>query len=197
MRLFAFLVSVILALPVVAAETEERLPRIDPAQRVEGKALVAALRAGGYVLFMRHAKQTAPQPQNDCSAANLTAEGREQAARVGAGIKALAIPIGAIHASTLCRAGITAQLMQVGRVDETPDLLPSIEPAIQAGRRRLLAQPPASGTNTLLLSHVQGGEDAADRMQLEPAEIIVYRPDGRGAAAPVARIAPEDWTALE
>jgi len=145
---------------------------------------------------MRHAKQTAPQPEA-CSPANLTAEGRQQAAQVGERLKALAIPVGTIHASIFCRASITAKLMQVGPVQETADLLPSTDPAVQAARGRLLAQPPAAGTNTLLVSHVQGGEKEADRMQLELAEIIVYRPDGRGAAAPVARIAPEDWTALE
>ena len=196
MRLCAFLACLVVALPAVGATPDERFPRIDPAQRLEGKALVTALRAGGYVLYMRHAKQTAPQPEA-CSPANLTPEGQQQAARVGERMRALAIPIGAIHASTFCRASITASLMQVGRVDETPDLLPGIEPAIQAARRRLLSQPPAAGTNTLLVSHVQGGESEADRMQLELAEIIVYRPDGRGAAAPVARIAPEDWAALE
>ena len=196
MRLSAFLASLAFAASAVAAAPDARLPRIDPAQRLEGPALLAALRAGGYVLFMRHAKQTAPQPEA-CSAANLTPEGRQQATRVGERIRALGIPIGAIHASTFCRASITASLMQVGRVDETADLLPSIDPGVQAGRRRLLSQPPAAGSNTLLVSHVQGGENEADRMQLELAEIVVYRPDGRGAAAPVARIAPEDWAALE
>jgi len=196
MKLGLLLASLVLALPAVAATPDERFPRIDPAQRLEGKALVTALRAGGYVLFMRHARQAAPQPEA-CSPANLTPEGQQQAARAGERLRALAIPIGAIHASTFCRASITATLMQVGRVDETPDLLPSIEPEVQAARRHRLAQPPKGGTNTLLVSHVQGGENEADRMQLELAEIIVYRPDGRGAAAPVARIAPEDWAALE
>ena len=175
---------------------ERAYPTIDPAQRLEGKALITAVREGGFVLFMRHARQVNPQPQ-ECSPAALAAEGQAQAAAVGASLRKLKIPIGEVRASTLCRAGITARLMDVGEVRETPDLLPGTEPAVQAARRRLLAQPPKPGTNTLLVSHVQGGEQPADRMQLELAEVIVFRPDGRGGSSAIARVRLEDWSGLE
>jgi phosphohistidine phosphatase SixA len=191
------LVCLLFSAAALAQEPAERAyPAIDPAQRLEGKALAAALRAGGFVLFMRHARQVNPQPQ-DCTAAALAAEGQAQAAAVGASLRRLRIPVGDVRASTLCRAGITARLMDLGPVGETGDLLPSILPDVQGARRRLLAEPPKPGTNTLLVSHVQGGEQPADRMQLDLAEVIVFRPDGHGGSGAVARIRVEDWSALE
>jgi len=136
--LFCLLVS---AAAVAQVPPERVYPAIDPAQRLEGKALVAALREGGFVLFMRHGRQVNPPPQ-DCSAAALAPEGRAQAAAVGASLRKLGIPIGEVRASTFCRASITARLMDLGSVEETPDLLPGTEPEVQAARRRLLAQPP-------------------------------------------------------
>jgi phosphohistidine phosphatase SixA len=145
---------------------------------------------------MRHSEQLAPGPE-ECSERSLTADGQAQAAAVGQSLRRLKIPIGSVRTSSLCRASITARLANVGRVEETADLLPSIDSDVQAARRRQLAEAPKPGTNTLLVSHVQGGESPADRIELERGEIIVYRPDGRGGSTPVARVRPEDWSALE
>ena len=196
MKFPAALAALTFATSALAQAPDARLPRIDPASRLEGPALVAALREGGYVLFMRHARQVNPQPE-DCSPRNLSAEGQAEASKVGQALRALKIPIGAVRASPLCRASITARLMEVGAVEETENLMPSILPDIQAGRGKLLAEAPRAGTNTLLLSHVQGGENEVDRVQYDYAEVIVYRPDGRGGAAPVARVKAQDWNALQ
>ena len=170
-------------------------PLIDPAHRIEGKALAEALRAGGFVLFMRHVQQVTPQPQ-ECSLAALTPEGQAQATSVGESLRKLKIPIGHVRASTLCRASITARLMDMGPVQETGDLLPGSDPAV-AARRRQLAESPKPGTNTLLVSHIQGAEQPGDRMQFQLAEVIVFRPDGRGGSTPVARVRAEEWSSLE
>ncbi|HXJ00168.1 MAG TPA: hypothetical protein VNH44_03025, partial [Micropepsaceae bacterium] len=57
------------------------------------------------------------------------------------------------------------------------------------------AEAPQAGTNTLIVTHapnIQGsfGIDAA------AGETIVFRPDGKGGAAEVARIKIGDWPAL-
>ena len=192
------MVALALAVPAQAqppAAAEPMYPRIDPARLLEGPALVAALRQGGLVLYMRHARQAVPQPQG-CTQANLTAEGVAQAASVGSALRRLAIRVGTVHASHLCRASLTARLLDVGEVRETADLNPSVEPAIQAARRKRMADLPPAGTNTLLVSHVQGAERPEERMQLELGEIVAYRPDGKGGSQPVARIRVEDWDAL-
>ena len=194
-RILALLAFATAVLAQAPAEPP-RYPLVDPAKRLEGKALAEALRAGGHVLFMRHARQTAPQPQ-DCSVRNLTPEGEAQALGVGKSLRALRIPIGTVRASTFCRASITARLMDVGPVEETPDLLPGIEPALHAARRRLLAETPKPGTNTLLVAHVQSAEKPADRLLLELAEVIVFKPDGQGGFEAVARVRPEGWSSLE
>ena len=54
---------------------------------------------------------------------------------------------------------------------------------------------PAVGTNTLLVSHVHGSKDKSEWINLELAEIIVFRPDGK-SALPVARIRDEAWPGL-
>jgi broad specificity phosphatase PhoE len=171
-------------------------PVVDAASRLEGHALAEALRKGGFVLFVRHARQVAPQPQT-CSEAALTPDGLAQAASLGRSLRSLKIPIGRVRASTLCRAAITALLLDLGPVEETDDLLPSSEPRVQAGRRRQLAEHPPPGTNTLLVSHVQGAEDPAERIQVDFAEVVVFRPEEGGRAVPVARVRLGEWQALE
>ena len=195
MRSAPLLALLLSAAALAQSPPESVYPVIDPGARLEGKALVDALREGGFVLFMRHARQVNPQPEQ-CSRAALASQGQAQAAHVGGSLRKLGSPIGSVRASTLCRASITAALMEVGGVEETADLLPSIDAGIQAARRRQLAAAPKPGTNTLLVSHVQGGEQVIDRMQLELAEVIVFRPDGRGGSAAIARIRGEDWDKL-
>jgi len=158
----------------------------DPAKELKGAPLVEALRRGGFVLFMRHAQQVREDPareKQDCEEARLSPAGRDQARTVGAGIRALAIPVGAVFASEYCRARQTAELLGLGPVTPTPDLnMTGPFPE----RKKRIAQSPPTGKNTLLVSHSQVGI----------AEVLVYRPDGAGGAEPLARVKVEDWEAL-
>jgi len=173
------------------------LPVIDPAKALEGAALLDALHGGGYVLYMRHGRQGGPQDEVPCSRPNLIAEGVEQAKKVGEALHALNIPVGVVRASRFCRAIETARLLGFGEPQVTADLNFAVgDSPLHAARRKRLAEDPPAGTNVILVSHGHAGPNDADKVQLELAEIIAYRPDGHGASEPVARIRLEDWGRL-
>ncbi len=163
-----------------------------------GAELLAVLREGGYVIYFRHAITDFAQTDSDLSdlsncatQRNLTEEGRAQALLIGESIGALAIPIGEVLSSELCRARQTAELA-FGRATLTPDLssygtagseteeLRRIE-----ALRRLLATPPAPGTNTVLVGHQFNIGDAAG-ISLAEGEAAVFLPLGtaEGLATP-------------
>ena len=82
-----------------------------------GPELLAALRAGGYILYFRHADTDHGQNDDrmtsveDCTTQrNLTNRGRDHARAIGEVIRTLGIPIGAVLASPLCRTVETAVL---------------------------------------------------------------------------------------
>lgn len=174
------------------------LPAIDPAKALAGHALLEALRAGGFVLYVRHARQAGPQEEAPCTHPNLAADSEAQVKRVAARLKELHIPIGRVAASPLCRALETARLLGAGEPEITADLrfgAPDT-PQIHAARAKRLAQAPPPGANTLLVSHGQASANLLERLQLDLLEFVVFRPDGRGGSDPVARIRVEDWEAL-
>ena len=180
------------------AVTAEALPLVNSAQEMRGKTLVEALRGGGYVLYMRHALQIPPRTTG-CAQKNLTAVGEEQARKVGAAIRDLRIPIGVVRSSEPCRNLDTARLLGFGNFEVTEALNPGGMREgfdVHAARFNQLIETPPSGTNLLLVSHIHGSANKAEWMQLEIAEIIVYRPDGKGATTPVARMRLEEWAEL-
>ena len=87
------------------------------------KVLIADLRQGGYVIYLRHAMTaTTSEPAvgdlADCLwQRNLSDGGRRQAAAVGSRLSEQKIPVAAIEASPFCRARQTAELA-FGRAPE-------------------------------------------------------------------------------
>lgn len=191
------------ALPLVAlaqAPAPAPAPAIAAAVKLEGQALLQALRAGGLVLYVRHAKQGRPA-SGPCLGPGLTEEGVAQARKLGEALRTLAIPLGAVRASPTCRAIESVQAMSLGREPEiTDDLNPGalrkVDGVDRPARHFLFAEAPKPGTNTLLVAHVQGSANPAEAIAFELGEVIAYRPDGKGGSTPVARIRLEDWAAL-
>ena len=185
----------VLNLPVVPPSPP--LPLIDPAKELKGALLVEALRKGGFVLYMRHAETGVVTEK--CDQSNLSATGEVQARAVGAAVRELNIPVGMVRSSQPCRTGDSARLLGLGKVEITEDLNP-VPPRpgfdIGAARARRLAEKPAAETNTVLVSHLHGSANKEEWLQLEMAEIIVFRPDGNGHTEPVARIRAAGWSAL-
>ena len=173
-------------------------PVIDPALELKSQHLVDALRAGGLVLFMRHAHTSDPKPVCP-DEGGLTQTGEQQARWVGAAIKRLRVPIAAVQASALCRAKDTAVLLGLGEITVNAELNPGAIRDVaydQARRFAYLNRQPPPNTNVLLVSHVQGTPVKSDNILIELAEVVVYRPVNGGRPLPVARIPVSSWQAL-
>jgi phosphohistidine phosphatase SixA len=161
---------------------------------------------------MRHAQSNVGQDANllqtpvwweNCAIQrNISDPGREQARKVGAAIRDLAIPVNHVIAAQFCRTRDTAHLMGLGPIEITEDLNHQIgqRPGfdVNAARFKRLATGPASGMNNLLVSHTHGSPRTEERIMggLLEAEIVVYRPDGNGGSEPIARIPPAEWDNL-
>ena len=169
-------------------------PVIDEAGALKGAALLSALRQGGLNLFMRHTQAGTVTPQ--CTASNLSPAGERDARFVGESFRKLGVPIGRVLSSPVCRVADTAKLLALGEPELSVDLsnVPTPQDAdLDAARGKRLAEMPARATNTLLVSHLQGGKTQAQWIYLDFGEIVVFRPDGKGHSNAVARIRADDW----
>jgi phosphohistidine phosphatase SixA len=164
--------------------------------------LLKQLREGGYVLYMRHA--TTDMSQNDsrmtsfedCAGQrNLTDKGREEARAIGAQVKRLGIPIGAVLASPFCRTMETARLV-FGKAQPSNDVRGGPASA-EGGRydalRKLLSTPVKRGENLVISSHGNPFQALAGSPYLAEGEIAVVRPEGADKFSVIARIRPTDW----
>jgi virginiamycin B lyase len=168
-------------------------------------SLVDRLRRGGHVLALRHTATDFSMADSgsdflDCSRQrNLNAEGRRQARALGAAFRRLGIRVGHVLASPYCRTRETARLA-FGRVRSSSALLQARDVPngrSQPGRlRRLLADAPRAGTNTVLVSHGFAIEDATG-VYLGEGEAAIFVPGrGRRGFERVARVQPGEWERL-
>ncbi len=133
----------------------------------EGAALVARLRRGGLTLFFRHA-DTAGEPcergfrlEDRALQRHLSADGRAQAAAIGARLAALGVPVAVpVLTSAVFRARDTAEIaFGADRVRVSDALLahdyagPEQLPAVLEALRGLLATPVPPGANRVLVGH--------------------------------------------
>jgi broad specificity phosphatase PhoE len=169
------------------------------------RPLLAALKAGGLVLYFRHASTDFGQNDDqmtgyeDCAKQrNLTDAGRAEARAIGAAIKRLGVPVGSVLASPFCRTMETAQLI-FDRAVATPAARggPASVPAERyAGLRRLLASAPPSGTNTAIVSHGNPFRALTGEQYLAEGEAAVIQPLGNDQFRILARIPKDGWDAL-
>lgn len=108
-----------------------------PAAAQDAEAAWRALAGDGAVAIIRHAKAPGPSPDppgarlEDCATQrNLSAEGRAQAAKLGAVWREKRAKLGKVISSPWCRCIDTARLMGLG------------EPEIDHALYNLLARPP-------------------------------------------------------
>jgi len=166
-------------------------------EEVTEETLIADLQQGGYVVYLRHAQRYKGPPDRlypdsppaafaDCAQQrNLTPYGIGQAALLGEQLRRAGVPIGQVLAHPECRTRDTAMLaFGHARLDTGlfhPDFV-----------RRQLATAPLAGTDTVLV----GGENSLRQIigfQIDPAEMAIFRPDGRGGSALVGLLKLEDW----
>ena len=185
------------------------------AQALSDAQLAEALRGGGYVIVMRHGAthpdqaDTDPlnveQPGNEAKQRHLNDKGRDAARAMGESLRAMKVPVGLIVTSKLTRAQETARLMNVGAVSTSWDITegnqivsPNENNRRAAAMRKLAATVPAAGTNTLVVTHKPNVIDAfgKDWFEVKEGEASVFKPDGKGAFSPVARVQAADWPKL-
>jgi len=177
---------------------------------LSGNALIGALRQGGYVIVMRHAssprdvptKQTA-NPDNVKLERQLDESGRAGATSVGAALRGLKIPIGAVLTSPTYRALETVRLARLENpkiYDELGDGGQSMQGVTEAQaawlQKRVTDFP--RGTNTVLVTHMPNIARAFPSLAsgVSDGEALVFGADGKGGAALVGRIKIEEWPYL-
>jgi phosphohistidine phosphatase SixA len=176
--------------------------------RLEGRALVEALRKGGLVILLRHTSTDSFVPgegthdDQDCaSQRNLDERGKQEARDVGAAFKSLEIPVGTVLTSPYCRCVDTGKLA-FGKGTPSEDLAVFDElsgPEKEArGKliRKSLNTVPADGRNTIMITHT-GTLLYSFGLQTQPEGIAhIFRPAEFGNAIYLGRVTPEEWSAL-
>jgi phosphohistidine phosphatase SixA len=185
----------------------------DSATQPTPEVLVELLRAGGYSLYFRHEATDWSQSDDVRKAGDwlscdgermrqLSSAGRERAAKTGEAIRSLGIPVGRVLASPYCRAMETAELMNIGAVEPTTDVV-NLRVAEYFGGRSaiirtataLLASKPAAGTNTVIVAH---GNVAREATPVYPAEgeAVVFESDSKGGFRLTGTLSAQDWQRL-
>lgn len=177
--------------------------------KLEGQALVEALKQGGYVILMRHmaTQPVAPDDElldlEDCATQrNLSEQGRREAEQMGAAFKKLGIRVSKVISSPYCRCVETGKLA-FGQVTKSEMLSVGDSLTFQEKHewggdiRKLLATPPEpAGTNTVLITHT-GTLLYSFGLQFKPEGIAhVFKRGVAGQADYVGMVEPEQWPAL-
>jgi phosphohistidine phosphatase SixA len=195
----------IAALASQPAAGADPAPRQALVPRLQGQALVDALRKGGLTILMRHAstEQVAPDPESfdvaDCKTQrNLSERGREEARAIGSALAKLGIRISKVESSPYCRCLETARLafgkVEISEVLSVGDDL-SFQEKHERGRavRGLLATTPEPGTNLVLLTHT-GTLLYSFGLDSRPEGIAhVFQPGPAGTSLYLGSLTPEDW----
>lgn len=147
----------------------------------------AALRGDGYVALIRHA--SAPGPVGDpvdykldncATQRNLSEQGRADARALGERFRARQVKIGKVISSQWCRCRQTAELMNIGPVEDAPNfnnafVLSSARDALTVGARGTIAAWRGPGT-LVVVTH---GQNISLMLGFHPreGEVIVVTPD--------------------
>ncbi|MBA3531187.1 MAG: histidine phosphatase family protein [Ardenticatenales bacterium] len=192
-----FLVGLVLILPLLLAGCGTTSPAAQTVER---------LKAGGYVIFMRHMATDHSKEDTDvknlerCEAQrNLSEEGREDARFVGEAMRTLAIPVSQILVSPYCRTIESAELVFDSdfTVEDSLMHLKSVEGSdleitYTASLRQFLATVPESATNLVLVGHEVNHRRVSDALIAE-GEMAIYQPDGQGGFNLIGTVKVEDW----
>lgn len=171
--------------------------------------LAAALRAGGYVIVMRHA--SSPHDPPDAAHANpdntsherqLDETGRRDAAAMGAALKRLKIPVNEVLASPTYRALETARLLDVGQARAVDELgnegMAAAGEARATWLRQQVARRAQPGGNRLLITHGPNISAAFPDYSagMGEGEALIFDPRGRDGPVMVQRIKIGEWAGL-
>lgn len=193
-----------------AAQTPPSVPAAKFTEIIATPDLIAQLRGGGFVLYLRHGNTDNSRPDripsvdlDDCSTQRpLNEAGRVVATTVGESIRSAGIPVSDITLSPLCRVQETASLAFPGatfatdnNLMYTANLTDAQKAPIIANTRRLLAAPVNPGTNRLVIAHAPNIMDLIGYFPKE-GTLVIFRPGGPAGFEYVASIPAGAWPAL-
>jgi Histidine phosphatase superfamily (branch 1) len=186
-----------------AAQPEASVSSAAQSPPLPRRALLQALRNGGLVVYFRHMatdfskNDAAMQSYSDCANQRLlTAQGRDDAARLGREIRALGLRISAateVLASPMCRTMEHARLT-FGRASALPELREA-EAGDYPALKRLLSEPVTKGGNRWVVGHGNPFRAVAGPPHLAEGEAAIIRPSGK-AWTVLARLRVEQWADL-
>ena len=181
------------------------------AQPLSSEQIAAALRGGGYVLVMRHARspRTPPdaasaEPRNVDLERQLDDDGRKAATAMGDALRKLAIPIGEVLASPTFRGMQTAWHLALGEPQPVVDLgdggagmQADSEGKRSSWLREHASAAPREGGNTIMITHAPNlnGAFGAEAANMSDGEALIVRPGG-SAPVVVGRVRIDEWPAL-
>jgi len=177
-------------------------------QRPSDAELAKALRAGGYVIVIRHGATYADQadtdplnPDNIAKQRQLNEKGEQAAKALGAAFKAIGVPVGKAITSNMNRAYQTAKLAGFDPVEKSADVTegnqivsPNENNRRAAALRKLASTAPPAGSNIVVVSHKPNVIDAfgKDWFEVKEGEATIFKPDGNSYVV-VARVQMDEW----
>ena len=175
------------------------------------KRVAEALRAGGYIILVRHGATFSDQadidPLNLANVAkqrNLNDKGKELAKAFGEAIRAAGVPVGEVYTSQFNRAYETAVLAGFKNIETTVDLsegglvvTPDENNRRANALREMLGRAPDNGTNDILITHKPNIIDALgkDWFDVKEGEASIFKLEG-GKYHLLARVQMEDWSKI-
>src|SRR5215470_6499224 len=177
----------------------------------DNRNLAQALRAGGFVIVVRHGATFPDQADTDplnfdniAAQRNLNDKGKALAKAFGDAIRQAGVPVGKVYTSKYNRAYETAVIAGFKDIEKTPDITEGglVVSPNENNRRvdafhKLLGTVPAPGTNTILITHKPNIVDALgkDWFDVREGEASLFLP-GNGSYKLVARVQMDEWSHL-
>ena len=170
--------------------------------------IVKALRAGGFVIVVRHGATFPDQADTDplnfdniAAQRNLNDKGKALAKAFGDAIREAGVSVGKVYTSKYNRAYETAVTAGFKDIEKTADITEGglVVSPNENNRRvdafhKLLGTAPTPGTNTILITHKPNIVDALgkDWFDVREGEATIFRPEN-GSYKFIARVQMEDW----
>jgi phosphohistidine phosphatase SixA len=174
----------------------------------ENNDIAQALRAGGFVIVVRHGATFPDQADTDplnfdniAAQRNLNDKGKALAKAFGDAIRQVGIPVGKVYTSKYNRAYETAVVAGFKDIEKTADLTEGglvVSPNENNRRveafRKMLGTSPKPGTNSILITHKPNIVDGLgkDWFDVKEGEASVFRPENGGYKL-VARVQMDEW----
>ena len=172
------------------------------------KTIAQDLRAGGFVIVVRHGATFADQADTDplnfeniAAQRNLNSKGKALAKAFGDAIRQAGIPAGKVYTSKYNRAYETAVIAGFKDIEKTADLTEGgliVSPNENNRRveafRKMLGTAPNPGMNTILITHKPNIVDALgkDWFDVKEGEASIFRPEN-GKFQLIARVQMDEW----